>query len=319
MTPITVSIVSFNTCELLRACLTSLEARRDEAAIEIFVVDNGSRDGSPQMVKNEFPAVKLLEVGRNLGYGRANNLALERASGDFFWILNSDTEIYAGTISKMLDFLARHPACGAVATRLIMPDGQTQPSCARDPNLLDYFWEQTYLSHTYLVKRFYGIYTYDAPFYLETREIAQAAGASIFCRSGALNGIGGFDPRYFMYFEDTDLCLRLRGAGWKLFYLHDAPVAHHVGASSESDWRTRAAMVSALNASRYLYFKAHHGALKAEVLRWICVLGAVLHMGAWLFQMARTRDLKKWSKVRLFVRVLRNTLAITPERARKGF
>lgn len=315
----TVSIVSFNTRDLLRVCLASLEARRDEAELEIIVVDNGSRDGSTQMVREEFPRVQLIEAGGNLGYGRANNLALSRATGEYFWILNSDTEIFAGSIARLIEFLSENPACGAVASRLIMPDGQTQPSCARDPNLLDYFWEQTYLSRTMPVKRFYGIYTYDAPFYLQTREIAQAAGASILCRTSVLESIGGFDPRYFMYFEDTDLCMRLRGAGWKMFYVHDAPIAHYVGASSESDWRTRAAMVSALNASRYLYFRAHHGALQAEILRWICVLGAILRMAAWSVQLVRTRDIQKWSKVRLFWRVLKNTLAITPQRARFGF
>ncbi len=319
MTTLTISIVSYNTREFLRTCLASLEARRDEADLEIFVVDNGSRDGSTQMVRDMFPGVQLIEAGKNLGYGRANNLALERASGEFFWILNSDTEIYQGSIARLIEFLSANPACGAVASKLIMPDGQTQPSCARDPNLLDYFWEQTYLSRAMLVKRFYGIYTYDAPFYLQTREIAQAAGASILCRTSVLKGIGGFDPRYFMYFEDTDLCIRLRKAGWKLFYLHDAPIAHHLGASSDGDWRVRARMVSALNASRYLYFRAHHGPIKAEILRWICVLGALLRMAAWSFQLVRTRDLQKWSKVRLFWRVLRNTIAITPQRARFGF
>lgn len=316
---LTVSIVSYNTCELLRACLLSLEARRGEAELEIFVVDNGSHDGSVEMVRAEFPGAQIIESGGNIGYGRANNLALERASGEFFWILNSDTEVWSGSIARMLEFLSHHPECGAVASRLVMPDGGTQNSCARDPNLLDYFWEQTYLSRTMLVKRFYGIYTHDGEFYHQTREIAQAAGAAILCRTEVLKSIGGFDARYFMYFEDTDLCMRLRRAGWKLFFLHDAPILHRLGGSSEGDWRLRARMVSALNASRYVYFQRHHGALQAEILRWICVLGAILRMLAWSVQMVRTRDVSKWDKVRLFWRVLKNTLAMTPERARRGF
>lgn len=315
----TVSIVSYNTRELLRACLLSLEARRGEAELEIFVVDNGSHDGSVEMVREEFARVEIIESGGNIGYGRANNLALERASGEFFWILNSDTEVWPDSIARMLGFLAENPDCGAVASRLIMPDGQTQNSCARDPNLLDYFWEQTYLSRTTVVKRYYGIYTHDGDFYHQTREIAQAAGASILGRTAALRSIGGFDARYFMYFEDTDLCIRLRGAGWQLFYLHDAPITHRLGGSSEGNWRVRARMVSALNASRYLYFRLHHGAVQAEVLRWICVLGAVLRMLAWSAQMVRTRDVSKWQKVRLFWRVLKNTLSITPGRAASGF
>ena len=316
---ISISIVSYNTRELLRACLGSLQARRGEIEFEIFVVDNGSRDGSVEMVLAEFPDVEIIEAGENLGYGRANNLALERARGEFFWILNSDTEVFEGTMARMAAFLDENLGCGAVASRLILPDGSTQHSCARDPNLLDYWWEQTYFAHLPLVGRFCGGYTYGGDFYERTQPIAQAAGASILCRTEALKSWGGFDPRYFMYFEDTDLCVRLRRAGWTLFYLHDAAITHHLGASSEGDFRVRARMVSALNASRYLFFRAHKSALQAEILRWICVLGALLRIAAWSAQAVRTRDLRKWQKVRLFARVLKNTLAITPHRAERGF
>ena len=316
---LTVSIVSYNTRELLRACLRSLEARRDEATMEIFVVDNGSRDGSVAMVRDEFPDVILVETGANLGYGRANNRALERARGEFFWILNSDTEITAGSVARMLQYLDDNPDCGAVASRLILPDGSTQASCARDPNLLDYLWEQTYLSRLPVVGRFCGGYTYGGDFYQTTQAVAQAAGASIVARTAVLRTLRGFDERYFMYFEDTDLCVRLRRAGWQLVYLHDAPITHWLGGSSEGDWATRARMVSALNASRYLYFATHQGRLPAELLRWICVLGALLRIVAWSAQWARHRRRAQWDKVRLFARVLRNTLAITPARATRGF
>ncbi len=316
---ISVSIVSYNTRDLLRACLRSLEERRGEIEFEVFVVDNGSRDGSVQMVRDEFPDVEIIESGGNIGYGRANNLALARARGDYFWILNSDTEIWPGTMARMAQFLAENPACGAVASRLILPDGSTQPSCARDPNLLDYAWEQTYFAQLPVLKHFCGGYTYGGDFYDATQPIAQAAGASILARTEVLREIGGFDERYFMYFEDTDLCVRLRGAGWSLFYLHDAPITHQLGASSEGEWRSRARMVSALNASRYLFFRAHHGALQAEMLRWICVLGALLRIGAWSAQTLKTRDASRWQKVRLFARVLKNTLQMTPHLARRGF
>ncbi len=316
---ISISIVSYNTRELLRACLGSLEARRGEIEFEIFVIDNGSRDGSLETVRAEFPGVEIIEAGGNIGYGRANNLALQRATGDYFWILNSDTEVWAGTMARMVEFLEQHPQCGAVASRLVLPDGTTQASCARDPNLLDYVWEQTYFAHLPLLGKFCGGYTYGGDFYERSQPIAQAAGAAILCRMDALRAIGGFDARYFMYFEDTDLCVRLRQAGWKLFYLHDAPILHHLGGSSEGDFRVRARMISALNASRYLYFKTHHSALQAEILRWICIFGALLRIFAWSAQLVRTRDLKKWQKVRLFGRVLKNTLAITPARATRGF
>ncbi|PQV62862.1 hypothetical protein B1R32_1192 [Abditibacterium utsteinense] len=316
---VSVSIVSFNTRELLRACLLSLEARRGEIEFEVFVVDNGSRDGSVAMVRAEFPNVELIESGGNIGYGRANNLALARARGEFFWILNSDTEAWPGAMARMAEFLETNPGCGAVASRLMLPDGSTQPSCARDPNLLDFLWEQTYFAQLPFLRKVCGGYTYGGDFYERTAEIAQAAGASILVRTAVLCSISGFDARYFMYFEDTDLCVRLRRAGWTLFYLHDAAITHYLGASSDGDWQVRARMVSALNASRYLFFRTHHGRLQAEVLRWICVLGALLRIVAWSAQLIKTRDVSKWQKIRLFARVFKNTLAITPHSATRGF
>ncbi len=318
---ISISIASYNTRDLLRACLKSLQARQDEGEFrgEILVVDNGSRDGSCEMVRDEFPGVQLIESGGNIGYGRANNLALERAQSEYFWILNSDTEIWPGAIARMTEFLAGNPSCGAVASRLIMPDGETQPSCARDPNLLDCLWEQTFFSRLPGVRHFCGGYTYGGDFYNHTQPMAQAAGASILARTEVMRAVGGFDARYFMYFEDTDLCLRIRHAGWQLFYLHDAAILHRLGGSSEGDWRVRARMVSALNASRYLYFKTHHGGVQGELLRWICVAGALLRIAAWSAQMVRTRDFGKWRKVRLFARVLRNTFAMSPLDAKRGF
>ena len=275
---VSVSIVSFNTRDLLRECLRSLEERRDEADLEVIVVDNGSTDGSAEMVRDEFPRVRLIEAGENLGYGRANNRALQEARGEFFWVLNSDTTVEPGTIGRMAEWMRAHADCGAVGARLVLPDGSTQASCAGDPGLWAMFMEQMYLDKLLPTNRITGAYAMTYWNYEERRAVPQVCGASLLVRREAWQQVGGFDPRFFMYFEDTDLCLRLREVGWAIWYLPEAPVRHHLGASSERDWRTRARMISSYNHSRLLFFGARRGRGVARALRALFVLGALLRL-----------------------------------------
>lgn len=306
---ISVSIVSYNTRDFLRDCLRALQARvaEGEVTLEIIVIDNDSRDGSAEMVEAEFPEVRLKRAGSNLGYGRANNRALEDASGRYFFVLNSDTEVEAGALRAMRDFLDETPAAGAVGAQLILPDGEIQPSCATDPKLSAVFWEQTYLDRLFPNNRITGGYSMTHWDYRDRREVEQVAGACLFVRREAWRAVGGFDPVYFMYFEDTDLCVRLRKAGWQIWFLPDARILHHLGGSSQ-DWRLRARMIASYNQSRYHYFSRYEGPQRGQWVKSMVMLGALLRLGAWsLLALVRPSALEK---VRLFRRVLRATTAM---------
>jgi GT2 family glycosyltransferase len=281
---VSVSIASFNTRALLRECLRSLEERRAEAGIEIeiIVVDNGSRDGSVEMVREEFPQVLVIEAGRNLGYGAANNLALREARGEFVWVLNSDTTIEPDTIAAMIRWMRERPECGAIGPRLILPDGSTQStSCARDPSLWAVFCEQTFLDKLLFGGRYSGSYAPSNWSFDEPREAPQLCGASLFVRREAWLSAGGFDESYFMYMEDADLCVRLREAGWSLWYLPPARVRHHLGASSQAAWRERARMVFHYNLGRLIFFSRSRGRTVAHVLRLVLSLGALARLLVW--------------------------------------
>jgi len=308
---ISVSIVSYNTRDLLRACLMSLRARgaEGEVGLEVIVADNGSTDGSVAMVRTEFPEVQLIETGGNVGYGRANNRALEDARGRYFFVLNSDTEVQPGALVAMRDFMDEHPAAGAVGAQLILPDGAIQGSCARDPGLLAVFWEQTYLDKLLPGNRITGGYAMTHWDYRDRREVEQVAGACLFVRREAYRQVGGFDPAYFMYFEDTDFCIRLRRAGWRIYFLPDARIRHHLGASSGGDWRIRARMVASYNKSRYYYFTRHEGRVHGYLLKVTVLLGAGLRLLGWsLICLVRPAARQK---VRLFREVLRRTWRMT--------
>ena len=311
---ITVSIASYNTCQLLRNCLISLVAREEEgeAALQIIVADNGSTDGSIEMVRDEFSQVLLLETGANLGYGRANNLAFEHAQGRYFVVLNSDTEVPPGALKTLHDFLDAHPEAGAAGPQLVYPDGRAQTSYGCDPSVKGIFDEQIGLDK---LRRLSPQSTLslqspeeqsDSSISAEPetpREVEQICGACQFVRREAYAQVTGFDPAYFMYHEDVDLNIRLRRAGWKLFFLPQARIIHHLGASSERDWQTRARMISALNWSRHYYYSHHAGAMHGMLLKFLFVCGAALRLFAWSLQALLQPGAHE--KVKLFRRVLR--------------
>jgi GT2 family glycosyltransferase len=320
---ITVSIVSYNTRELLRLCLAALQAREDEgeASLQIIVADNGSIDGSVGMVRNEFPRVLVIETGGNLGYGRANNRAFEHAQGRYFFVLNSDTEVQPGALSLQRDFLDAHPDVGATGARLIYPDGRPQTSYGCDPSFKGIFDEQLGIDKV-RARLGRGASTqndeveqsgHEAP-----REVEQICGACQFVRREAYAQVGGFDPAYFMYHEDVDLNIRLRRAGWKLFFLSAARIVHHLGASSERDWQTRARMISALNKSRYYYYYQHEGKGQGQALKAMFLAGAALRLVSWTFMalLPSQRGATVRQKVKLFREVLRQTTRMSPHNPR---
>jgi GT2 family glycosyltransferase len=309
---VTVSIVSYNTCEPLRNCLASLKALKDagEVSMDVVVADNGSTDGSVEMTRTAFPWVRLVETGGNIGYGRANNAGLAGVASRYVFVLNSDTEVQPGALAVMRDFMDSNPKVGCVGAQLVLSDGSTQTSCARDPGLLAVFWEQTYLDKLLPNNRITGNYLMTNWDYKDRRHVEQVCGACLFARREAFEQIGGFDPAYFMYFEDTDFCIRLRLAGWPIYFVPEARILHLLGASSAKSWETRARMVSAYNKSRYYYFTRYHGRLKGLLIKAIVLMGALLRLAKWS-AVALVRPASR-DQVRLFREVVKQTWNMAP-------
>ena len=303
---ISVAIVSYNTRGLLRVCLRSLLARQadGEARLEIIVADNGSVDGSPEMVRTDFPTVRVLETGGNIGFGRANNAALAEASGRYFCLLNSDAELLSGVLSFAQTYLKAHADVGLVGGQLLWPDGRLQTSWGNDPTLAGVLAEQTFWG---ALRRKPG----GALLSAVARDVDQICGAFMLLRRDAWQQIGGFDPAYFMYNEDVDLNVRLRLAGWRIVFLPTARITHHLGASSSTDWRKRALMVSAYNQSRFYYFTRFQGVAAGRKLRAYCLLGAAIRLTGWCV-LALGRPAAR-EKVKLFQEVWRQTWGMKAE------
>ena len=259
---LSVVTVSRNSAALLPACLESLASSR--AVMELLVVDCASTDGTAELVRSRFPAVRLLASEQNLGFTRGNNRALRIARGRHLLLLNPDTVARPGAVDAMLAFLDANPDVGAVGPQLRFPDGTVQPSRHRFPAPLTAFVDGT------ILERWLGQGRLLDDYYLrdrgdeELQDVDWLRGACLMVRREAAASAGLFDERFFMYSEEVDLCRRLRAAGWRVVYLPSAVVVHHEGKSSEQN---PAARDLHFHESRFRYYAKHHGAGWARALR----------------------------------------------------
>ena len=236
MKKIDLSIItlSYNTKELLKRCLQSVEkAEKDNYQIETIVVDNASSDKSPEMVAKEFPQVKLIKSKKNLGYAGGNNLGLERTQGEFILFLNSDTEIDKEALIKMMKFMKGNSRTGASTPKTMLFSGGMDPDCHRGFPIpwasITYFLG---LEKLFPKSKLFGQYH---QFYLDlnkTHEIDAGFGTFMIVRKKALDEVGHWDEQYFFYGEDLDLFYRIKEAGWKIMFYPEVLATHHKGASS---------------------------------------------------------------------------------------
>jgi len=270
-----ICVVSYNTLALLDNCLSSLIRHSSRFSVAIVVVDNGSTDGSVEMVRAKYPQVELIELGANSGYGRANNAALLNSPGRYYLVLNSDTLVHDGAIDALIEAMDASPTLGAAGGALINPDGSMQTNWAvGDLTLASVLWEQTYLAKIFPRSKLFGDYFRSTwPRDCDTT-IPQACGACLIARADTFNQLGGFDPAIFMYAEDTDLCRRIRDVGLEVGYISGARFTHLHGQSSTGELRPR--MIVEHNRSRIYYFRKHAGPVAAAASRAIMVAGAIL-------------------------------------------
>jgi len=246
-TKISIIIVSWKIKDLLKKCLASVESAAAGLAVEIFVVDNASDDSTIEMVKSDFPAVRLIANRQNLGFAKANNLALRQASGDYVLLLNPDTELQPDILKKSIDFFQSRPAAGALGAKMSYPNGQPQPSVRRLPAVWPILLMLLKLPK--LFPRLKSIANYLAVDFDYSREqtVEQIMGAYIFMPRRVLEQIGLLDERFFIWFEEVDLCRRLRDAGYEIWFNPEVELIHHGGKSFSQQ---------ALIANQWIFFSS---------------------------------------------------------------
>lgn len=224
-----ISIVSYNTADLLQQCLERIYGSKPKTDFEIWVVDNDSQDNSVAMIKSQFKKVKLIDHGQNVGFGAGHNIALRQIKADYIMMLNPDATLPDGAIDGLIAEMDNNPKIGILSCRIVDVEGQLQPNWGDLP----FGW--ALISWLFnldgLIKP--SFHRTDPQDYQTARQVGWLSGALFLMRRQTIEQIGLWNEDYFMYFEDTEYCYRAQQAGWQVKYMPDFTMTHIGGASSD--------------------------------------------------------------------------------------
>jgi len=264
---LSVVVVTWNTRELTRNCLRSVLDNAGTLALELFVIDNASDDGSAQMIREEFPSAKLIRNDRNRGFAAANNQALGLTSGRYILLLNSDTLILSDVLQKSVQYMDEHSVVGVFGCRVLNPDRTLQPTCFEYPSLLNLFLLTSGLSRLSW-PRFFGKYLMSGWNRDSEREVDVVTGCYMFIRQAALREVGFMDEAFFFFAEETDWCKSFRKRGWSVRFAPVGQIIHYGGASIKLIDQGRGILLT----HALIAFHRKHGGPIAAFLAWALLL-----------------------------------------------
>jgi GT2 family glycosyltransferase len=252
---VSIVIVNWKTPKLLAQCLQTIKLDPQSDGFEIWVVDNASNDGSVEMLRADFPYVKVIANTVNTGFSKGCNQAIPLTTGQYVLLLNPDTEVKDRAIAKMADFLETHRDCGAVGPKVLNTDGTLQLACRRAfPDPAAAFYRVTYLSRLFPNNQTLARYNYSFANENELLEVDALSGSCMMVRREVVEKIGLLDEDIFMFGEDIDWCWRIKQAKWKVYYYPEATVVHVHGAASR--FRPIGATID-LHKGMYVFYKKH--------------------------------------------------------------
>lgn len=289
---LSIVIICWNDGAVLRHCLRSIYDGTRRISFEIIISDNGSTDGSPELLRQQFPDVRVLENRANLGFARGNNVGICQARGQYVLILNPDTVIHGGALDTLVDFAERHPEGGAFGCRVVNPDGSYQISARRFPTLRRYWMAALGLRRFEQQLSLFTFEQYQGWYGDSERPVDWQSGCCVMFRSGPLRQLGGFDEQFFYHFEEVDLCRRLHDLGLQTIFTPAATITH-LGGQSVNRFPIRFQIEK--HRSRYKYFHKHFGARASRQCRWLSITWirvrqlrcAIRRMASWHNQAAR--------------------------------
>lgn len=255
----TAIIVNFNTEGLLREAIGRLQNAATRLSLKIAIVDNASADDSVALIRREFPACHLIVNASNVGFGRANNQALDLVEGRYVLLLNTDAFVSEETLYKTITYMDSHPRCGILGVKLVGRDGALQPSARYFPTPWNLFLARTGLNRLLSGVRMVDDMDWD---HASARQCDWVPGCYFLVRKSVIDQVGLFDPRYFLYYEEIDHCLAARRAGWEVTFFADTTVVHIGGESAKTTGEITAGgrqIESMQIESELLYFRKNHG------------------------------------------------------------
>jgi len=276
---VSIIVVAWNVRRLLYDCLTSVYDQTKGIDFEVIYVDNASGDGSVDMVKREFPKVRIIENKRNEGFIKANNQGIEIAQGRYVLLLNSDTIVLDNAIAKTVQFADAHQDTAVVGCRVLNPDRTLQRDCFMYPSALNMFLAATYLHQVFPRNRFFGRERMTWWDFDDVREVETICGCFSLVRHKAIEQVGFMDERYFLYGDDPDWCYRFRKHGWKIMFTPEAEIIHYGGQTTKQMARKFRLQ---LHGSELIFMKLHRSKLTFPFARFLTASFLLLRVPYWL-------------------------------------
>lgn len=233
---VSIIIVNYRSMGLLKQCLKNISRLQLPLTFEIIVIDNASHDQSVNMVATLFPTVHYIQLASNRGYSVGVNTGLHVAQGRYRLILNPDIAIFGHELERLVEFMDKSPNVGVVGPKLINPDGSLQYTCYNFPSFFMPFYRRTFLGQLPWVKRRLADYLMTWWDHSRNRDVDWLLGGCLLIRATALQQVGLFDERFFMYFEDVDFCRQCWQRGWRVAYFADSEIVHYHQRSSAEQW-----------------------------------------------------------------------------------
>ncbi|WZL73650.1 glycosyltransferase family 2 protein [Clostridiaceae bacterium 35-E11] len=281
---LSIIIVNYNTKELTKQTLNSIFTKTHNFLYEVFVVDNASTDDSIEMIQEEFPQVKLIQNAQNLGFSKANNIAIRQSKGRYILLLNSDTVVIDDCLEKCIQHMDKHVNIGALGCKVILPDGNLDLACKRSfPTPEVSMYRILGLSKLFPKSKKFGQYNLTYVDENEIHEIDCLVGAFMMIRREVIEAVGLLDEDFFMYGEDVDWCYRMKEAGWKIVYYPKAQIVHYKGGSSK---KKNPKLIYEFYRAMYLFYNKHYKRKYSSLITLLvyagigCILGLKLFVNA---------------------------------------
>lgn len=252
---LSVIIVTWNSEKWIKNCLDSILAHTDNLKIEIIVLDNFSQDKTLETLKTYGAKIMLIQNSLNLGYAKGCNQGLKIAQGNYFLLLNPDTEVIENSLKKLFLFMEQNPQIGALGPLLLDFQGKIQPSCRRFPNYKLLLWEFSGLSRLFPRNKIFGAWKMGDFDFQSTKEVDQPMGSALLVRKKVIQQVGLMDERFSMFYNDVDLCKRIKEARSKIYFNPETKIYHMKGASTG---QVKIKMIFLSHWGNFLYLKKYH-------------------------------------------------------------
>ena len=276
---VSIVIVAWNVRQLLYDCLKSVFDETKGIRFEVIYVDNASEDGSVEMVRKEFPEVRIIENEENEGFIRANNQAIKISRAKYVLLLNSDTIVLDNAIGKTVKFADVHPEAAVVGCKVVNLDRTLRKTCFMSPSLLNMFLAATYIHKIFPKSKFFGRGRMTWWDFDEVREVETVSGSCSLVRKQAISQVGLMDEIYFVYGDDADWCYRFRKNGWKVMFTPEAQIIHYGGQTTSQKAR---AFRLQLEGSKLIFMKLHRNKLAFPLACILVALFFLLRVPYWL-------------------------------------